>query len=108
VMYAKSGDGGALAALREAIAVASDTRPAMRAAGVMSEALVAATERRWLDVIDLLESVELDVVRIGGSRAQRDFVVATLMTAVHQAGRLEKLTALRVRRPQVRPLPLMR
>ncbi|TAG50223.1 MAG: tetratricopeptide repeat protein [Betaproteobacteria bacterium] len=108
VMYAKSGDSNALAALREAIAATSDTRPAMRAAGVVGEALVAATEARWHEVIDRLESVDVDVVRIGGSRAQRDLVVATLMTALHQTGQTERLALLRARRPQVRPLPLMR
>ncbi|MCH9671665.1 MAG: tetratricopeptide repeat protein [Gammaproteobacteria bacterium] len=53
----------------------------------MSSAFGAFAAGRWSEVIDTLEAVMGDVVRIGGSRAQRDLATNTLLAAYVKDGR---------------------
>lgn len=54
---------------------------------VLTQAFAAFAQSRWAQVIDLLEPRIDEVVRIGGSRAQRDLAVNTLLAAYVRAGR---------------------
>ena len=53
---------------------------------------------RWSEAIAWLEKAQHETVRIGGSRAQRDLVGLTLMTAYLKAERLDEARALTERR----------
>lgn len=61
--------------------------PAGTTAVTLNRAYEAFAAERWSDVIDLLEPTMHEVVRIGGSRAQRDLLTNTLLAAYVHADR---------------------
>ena len=61
--------------------------PAGTLGATLNTAWQAFTAEQWSSVIGLLEPVMSEVVRIGGSRAQRDMVVNTLIAALVADGR---------------------
>ncbi len=61
--------------------------PAGTTAVTLNRAYEAFAAGRWADVIDLLEPMMGEVVRIGGSRAQRDLLTNTLLAAYVHADR---------------------
>ena len=61
--------------------------PAEATAASLSRAYAAFASERWSEVIDQLEPLLPQVVRIGGSRAQRDLVTNTLLAAYVRADR---------------------
>ncbi len=63
--------------------------PAGSMAVVMSRAFQAYGREQWGDVIDGLEPYLNQVVRIGGSRAQRDLAFNTVLSAYRKAGRTD-------------------
>ncbi len=68
--------------------------PADTTAATLTRAYQAFAGERWSTVIDLLEPVMPEVVRIGGSRAQRDLVTNTLLAAYVKADRRADAQAL--------------
>lgn len=67
--------------------------PAGTTAVAITRAFDAFAAQRWTKAIDLLEPVLGEVVRIGGSRAQRDIVSNTLLAAYVMAGRIDSAVA---------------
>jgi len=63
--------------------------PAETTAASLSRAYAAFAAERWSESIQVLESLLPQVVRIGGSRAQRDLATNTLLAAYLKADRLE-------------------
>jgi tetratricopeptide (TPR) repeat protein len=61
--------------------------PAGDVAAAMSRAFVAFSEDRWAVVIDGLGPMLDQIVRIGGSRAQRDLAANTVLAAYARSGR---------------------
>ena len=61
--------------------------PAGTTAALLTRAYKAFAAKQWDGAIELLESVMGDLVRIGGSRAQRDLQTNTLIAAYTNAGR---------------------
>ncbi len=67
--------------------------PAGTTAASLTKAYGAFATGRWRRVIELLEPLVGQVVRIGGSRAQRDLVSNTLLAAYVRDGRPDKAAA---------------
>jgi tetratricopeptide (TPR) repeat protein len=61
--------------------------PAGKIPGEVSRAFAAFEAADWAKAIDILEPIKDQVVRIGGSRAQRDLVLNTLLSAYVKDGR---------------------
>ncbi|MEM7253276.1 MAG: tetratricopeptide repeat protein [Pseudomonadota bacterium] len=61
--------------------------PAGTVGATLSRAYRAFAAERWSETIDILEEVLPKVVRIGGSRAQRDLITNTLLAAYVKDGR---------------------
>ena len=78
-------------------------QPAGRVAGDVAEAMAAFACGDDEGAIRLLEPVLADLVRIGGSGAQRDVFEETLLGAYLRSGRLEAAEALFRRRLDRRP-----
>lgn len=82
-MFAALGDAEALdatiAQLHEL--AAAEKLPAGSTAALLTEGYRAFGEQRWADAAELLAPVMPDVVRIGGSRAQRNLQSNTLLAA---------------------------
>ena len=70
----------------------------------LAEAFAAYATRDWDRAIALFERALPETVRIGGSRAQRDLVESTLVSACLKAGRVEAAHAAMARRADRRPL----
>lgn len=68
--------------------------PAETTAATLGRIYQAFADERWSSVIDELEPVMDQVVRIGGSRAQRDLLSNTLLAAYVNDGRAEQARAL--------------
>ena len=66
---------------------AANKLPAGTTAALLTRAYKAFAAKQWDGAIELLESVMGDLVRIGGSRAQRDLQTNTLIAAYTNAGR---------------------
>lgn len=106
--YAALGEAGALeACIAELRDLGEAGRlPAGPTAAELARAYGAYADERWDTVIEVLEPLLPQVVRIGGSRAQRDLVANTLLSAYVKAGRrddadryLETVTLRRPTRP---------
>lgn len=95
-----NGDGEGLsrlaAELRER--VAAGRAPAGPVVPLIAEGLAAYGVGDWQKAADILGKAMPEVVRIGGSRAQRDLVVKTLAAAYLKAGRKEEAQALLAQR----------
>ncbi|MDQ8727322.1 tetratricopeptide repeat protein [Bradyrhizobium sp. LHD-71] len=68
-------------------------------------AMLAFAEQKYVDCARLLEPVAADVVRIGGSHAQREIVEDTLLVAFMKGGEAVKARDLLDRRLHRRPSP---
>jgi len=69
----------------------------------VAEAMLAFAEGRYEDVIRGLAPIVDQVVRVGGSWAQRDLFEHTLLAAYLRAGRTAEARALLARRIDRRP-----
>ena len=78
-------------------------QPAGRVAGDVAEAMVAYARGDWTGAIALLEPALSELVRVGGSRAQRDVFEQTLMSAYLRAGRDDEAARMLRRRLAGRP-----
>ena len=89
--YAALGRTDDLAACLEQLQQLGDAGqlPAGTLAVDLTRAYGAFADDDWATVIEVLEPVIDDVVRIGGSRAQRDLVTNTLLAAYVRDGRLD-------------------
>ena len=67
--------------------------PAETTGALLARAYQAFEAEQWSNTIELLEPLMDQVVRIGGSRAQRDMVTNTLLAAYVNNDRLEDATA---------------
>jgi pentatricopeptide repeat protein len=67
--------------------------PAETTGATLTRAYSAFVDEKWSTVIDVLEPLIPQVVRIGGSRAQRDLMTNTLLTAYVKAGRIDEARA---------------
>jgi len=77
--------------------------PAETTAVSLTKAYEAFVDERWPAVIELLEPLMSQVVRIGGSRAQRDLMTNTLLAAYVNDDRLADARALLDRVEDRRP-----
>ena len=68
--------------------------PADTVAATLARSYQAYAEERWEAAIETLEEILPQVVRIGGSRAQRDLIVNTLLSAYVKADRRADANAL--------------
>ena len=71
----------------------SNRLPAGTTAATLTQAYKAFAAEKWATAIELLEPVMNDLVRIGGSRAQRDMQTNTLLAAYVNEGRLDDATS---------------
>ncbi|WP_420445672.1 tetratricopeptide repeat protein [Candidatus Poriferisodalis sp.] len=67
--------------------------PAETTGATLARAYAAFINERWSTVVDLLEPLIGQVVRIGGSRAQRDLVTNTLLAAYVNGDRMAEARA---------------
>jgi len=102
---AAAGDGDGVAArLAELRQMEREGRqPAGRVAGDVAEAMVAYARGDWAGAIALLEPALTELVRVGGSRAQRDVFEQTLLSAYLRAGRDDEAARMLRRRLAGRP-----
>ena len=77
--------------------------PAGTTAAKLTQGYAAFADQDWNAAIELLEPVMEDVVRIGGSRAQRDLQANTLIAAYVNAGRREDALAFIASQPDRQP-----
>ncbi len=93
--YAALGETEALEACIEQLqSLGEDGRlPADTVAADLARAYRAYGAENWADVIEVLEPLLPQVVRIGGSRAQRDLMANTLLSAYVRAGRVDEAHA---------------
>ena len=68
--------------------------PAGTVPAELGKAFGAFVRGDWSGVITVIEPIAREVVRIGGSRAQRDLIVNTLLAAYVKDGRVESARAL--------------
>jgi tetratricopeptide (TPR) repeat protein len=89
VACAATGDNAALEQLTRELreGMEAGTLPAGPVTETLAEAFGAFAESDWARAITLFERAVPEVVRIGGSRAQRDLVGHTLLAAYLKAGR---------------------
>ncbi|RKT78392.1 putative NAD(P)/FAD-binding protein YdhS [Terracoccus luteus] len=102
---AAAGDLGRLAALRRHCASASD--PTVRTVvATVCDGLLAAGEGDWDTAALVLGDLQPQLVRVGGSAAQREVVEETLLFALVSSGRAEAAARLLDARLDRRPSPL--
>jgi tetratricopeptide (TPR) repeat protein len=103
--YAGHGDSAALARLVEAFREADHAGrlPAGPGAAALAEGLGAFAAGNYEDAIRLIEPVVGEVIRLGGSHAQRDVFEETLIQAYLRVGRGGKAAAILHRRLDRRP-----
>ena len=68
--------------------------PAGKIPGEINHAFAAYAAEDWSKTISILDPIQDQVIRIGGSRAQRDFVLNTLLSAYVKDDRAETARAL--------------
>ncbi len=106
--YAAAGDTPALEALTSALRrrEADGKQPAGRVVVAIVEAITAYAEGDFERAVAALEPFEDQVVRIGGSNAQREVIEDTLLQAYVRAGRHEQAEAMLKKRLARRHTPL--
>ena len=106
VACAATGDSGGLellvGELRERLAAGK--LPAGEVAVTLAEAFGAFARSEWNAAVALFEQALPETVRIGGSRAQRDLVEHTLISAYLRAGRADDARQMIARRIGRRPV----
>ncbi len=97
--------GGDVAELSAALAQreAAGKAPAGSVVRRLADAFAAYAGGQWADAIRRFEDALPETVRIGGSRAQRDLAVYTLLAAYLKDGRVDAARALIGRRDDRRP-----
>lgn len=85
--------------------VAAGTLAAGPVVPAVCRAVLAFADGDWAGCVRLLEPVAGEVVRIGGSGAQREILQDTLLVALMRAGEADKARALLDRRLHRRPWP---
>jgi tetratricopeptide (TPR) repeat protein len=107
LLAAASGDRDALQRRIEALErrVAAGVTPARPVAPALCRAVLAFADGDYAGCVRLLEPVAADVVRIGGSHAQREVFEDTLIVALLRSGDVAKARALIDRRLHRRPSP---
>lgn len=107
LIEAATGDGAALA--RRIAALEEMTAQASLGAGpvvpAIARAAIAFAEGNYARCAHILEPLASEVVRIGGSGAQREVIEDTLLVALMRSGETEKARALLDRRLHRRPSP---
>ena len=95
LVYAALGETEQLQACIAELAELGETGllPAETTAATLARAYEAFVNERWSTVIDLLEPLISQVVRIGGSRAQRDLMTNTLLAAYVNDDRMAEARA---------------
>lgn len=91
LVYAALGDADGLSACIAELRSLGEAGklPAETTAAELTRAYEAFADGRWADAIAAFEPVMDDVVRIGGSRAQRDLQANTLLAAYVNEGRMD-------------------
>jgi hypothetical protein len=107
LIAALNGDRDALARRIEALErrVAAGAVPAGPAVPAVCRAMLAFAEEDYASCVRLLEPVAADVVRIGGSHAQREVIEDTLIVALLRSGETAKARGLIEERLHRRPSP---
>ena len=103
VIFAVTGDRDSSARLAEELRAAIGKQWAADIAEPIARGFEAFANKDWSGAIDAMEPVSASLVRIGGSRAQRDLVENTLLAAYLRGGRAEQAKALLARRDVRRP-----
>jgi predicted Zn-dependent protease len=105
--FAGAGDVEALARRRSELSEleAAGRQPAGPVVAALVEAVSSFVRGNWARTIALIEPVTDEIVRVGGSHAQRDLVENTLLDAYERDGRPEAAAALLRRRLERRPCP---
>ncbi|WP_423916224.1 tetratricopeptide repeat protein [Candidatus Poriferisodalis sp.] len=67
--------------------------PAETTGATLARAYGAFVDEQWSTVVEVLEPLIPQVVRIGGSRAQRDLMTNTLLAAYVRSGRIDEARA---------------
>lgn len=107
MIEAASGDREGLAKRVETLEglIANDTLSAGRVVPTIARAAQAFADGDYAGCVRILEPQAAEVVRIGGSGAQREIVEDTLIVALMRDGQAEKARALLDRRLHRRPSP---
>ncbi len=92
LVYAALGDNEQLQASISVLQELGETSrlPAETTGATLARAYAAFGDEQWSTVIDVLEPLIGQVVRIGGSRAQRDLMTNTLLAAYVRSGRIDE------------------
>jgi TolA-binding protein len=108
--FAALGDEAALGRLTDALQAAAERGHAVAGSVVLPlvQAAVASTRAEYEETIRLIEGVQDQIVRVGGSNAQREVFEDTLLQAYLRAGQFDRaerrLRARLDRRPSARDL----
>ena len=94
-------DSSAIERLCNELAQLSAERPACGTAQRFAAAFAAYAVNDWGRAADLFGEEHEACVRVGGSKAQRELIDRSLLSALRQAGRDEQLKALLARRPHL-------
>lgn len=107
LVAAAAGDRAALEQRAEALAALMEAGnlPAGPVVPAICRAALAFSQEDYAGCVRLLEPVAGEVVRIGGSGAQREVIEDTLLVALMRSGEAPKASALLDRRLQRRPSP---
>lgn len=107
LVAAAAGDRAALEQRAEALAALMEAGnlPAGLVVPAICRAALAFSQEDYAGCVRLLEPVAGEVVRIGGSGAQREVIEDTLLVALMRSGEAPKASALLDRRLQRRPSP---
>lgn len=107
LVAAATGDRAALEQRAEALAALMEAGnlPAGPVVPAICRAALAFSQEDYAGCVRLLEPVAGEVVRIGGSGAQREVIEDTLLVALMRSGEAPKASALLDRRLQRRPSP---
>ncbi|WP_322094313.1 tetratricopeptide repeat protein [Paraburkholderia bannensis] len=107
LLAAATGDRGAVATRVSALnrLIEQGNLPAGTMVPAICRAAVAFADEQYALAADILDPVSHDVVRIGGSGAQREIVQDTLLVALMRSGEAKKARDLLDRRLHRRPSP---
>ena len=98
-----TGDSPGIAQLIAGLEQVATRSPAGNVVVELAKGLVAYAQEDWLKAVAVLEPALAQTVRIGGSRAQRDVIVGTLMAAYLRSGRANDARRLIAAQSERRP-----
>ena len=99
--FAHTGNSAALERLSGQLAQLGLERPASAVAQRLAAGFAAYARQDWARAAELLGTDREELVRIGGSKAQRELVDRTLLDALSRAGLVAQVQALQAARPQL-------